>query len=164
MKPNLMIALPLLLGAAGCTASTVPAASVAQAQPLPYQTNVLEAAKGNAAYRHVLFTGARSQLALMTLEPGADIGMESHPHVEQLIFIASGKGKAVVNGVETAVEAGDVIVATPGVSHDVVNTGTQPLRIYTVYSPPNHIDGRVHPTKADAERDKDDEAFGEAVR
>lgn len=130
----------------------------------PFQTNVLQAARSNDAYRRVLFTGAKTQLALMTIVPGGDIGFESHPNVEQLIFIASGQGKAVLDGAESPVSAGDVVVVTPGTRHDVMNTGSEPLRIYTIYAPPNHIDGRVHQTKAEAEADKADEAFGRAVR
>jgi mannose-6-phosphate isomerase-like protein (cupin superfamily) len=136
-----------------------PAAGVA-----PFQTNILQAARNNNAYRRVVFTGAKTQLALMTIPSGGDIGMETHANVEQLIFIASGQGKAVLNGAESMVHPGDVVVATPGTRHDIVNTGTEPLRIYTIYAPPNHIDGRVHQTKADAESDTADEAFGRAVR
>jgi mannose-6-phosphate isomerase-like protein (cupin superfamily) len=126
--------------------------------------NVVQAARSNDAYRHVLFTGAKTQLVLMTIVPGGDIGFETHPNVEQLIFIAGGHGKAVLDGAESPVAAGDVVVVTPGTHHDVINTGAEPLRIYTVYSPPNHIDGRLHLTKSDAEADKADEAFGNAVR
>lgn len=132
--------------------------------PRPFHANVVQAARGNDAYRRVLFTGARSQLALMTIPPGSDIGPEMHTNVEQLIFIASGRGKAILDGVESPVIEGDVVVATPGTRHDIVNTGAEPLRIYTVYAPPNHIDGTVHRTKADADGDKADEAFGSAVR
>jgi mannose-6-phosphate isomerase-like protein (cupin superfamily) len=132
--------------------------------PEPFLVNVLEQARTNEAYRRVLFTGARSQLVLMTIPPGGDIGLESHAHVEQLIFIASGTGKAVLDGVETPIGAGHVVIATPTARHDVVNTGSQPLRIYTVYAPPNHLDGRVQEAKADAEKDLADEAFGAAVQ
>lgn len=166
---NKLSMLPLLLAAAGCGASA-PASSTpstltgAKMDVRPFQTNILEEARENEAYRRVLFTGARSQLALMTIPPGGDIGLESHPHVEQLVFIASGRGKAIVNGVETPLVAGDVLVATPNARHNVVNTGSVPLQIYTVYTPPNHIDGRVHRSKTDAENDKADDAFGAAVR
>ncbi len=135
-----------------------------EAHPQPFHANVLQAARSNDAYRRVLFTGAKTQLALMTIVPGGDIGFETHPNVEQLVFIATGQGKAVLDGAESPVAAGDVIVVTPGTHHDVVNTGSEPLRIYTIYAPPNHIDGRVHQTKSDAEADKADEAFGRAVR
>lgn len=166
---NKLSMLPLLLAAAGCGASA-PASSTpstltgAKMDVRPFQTNILEEARENEAYRRVLFTGARSQLALMTIPPGGDIGLESHPHVEQLVFIASGRGKAIVNGVETPLVAGDVLVATPNARHNVVNTGSVPLQIYTVYTPPNHIEGRVHRSKTDAENDKADDAFGAAVR
>jgi len=169
MTHGLLAALPLLLVAAGCGA-TAPASSTpstltgAKMGAPPFQTNVLEEAQKNDAYRRVLFTGARSQLALMTIPPGGDIGIESHAHVEQLIFIASGHGKANVNGVDTPLAAGSVLVATPNTRHNVVNTGSLPLYIYTVYAPPNHIDGRVHRSKTDAQNDKDDDAFGAAVR
>lgn len=169
MKYRVLAVLALLHVAAGCggsspASSTPSTLTAAKVDVRPFQTNVLEQAEKNDAYRRVLFTGARSQLALMTIPPGGDIGLESHPHVEQLIFIASGQGKAIVNGVETPLAAGDVLVATPNARHNVVNTGSVPLHIYTVYAPPNHIDGRVHRSKADAENDKADDAFGAAVR
>jgi mannose-6-phosphate isomerase-like protein (cupin superfamily) len=133
-------------------------------RPPSFQTNILQAAGANEAYRRVLFTGARTQLVLMTIPIGGDIGVEAHSNVEQLLFVASGRGKAVVNGVESPVAGGDVVVVTPGTRHDLVSMGTEPLRIYTVYGPPNHIDGRVQQTKADANADTADEAFGRAVR
>lgn len=169
MKYRLLAMLPLLLVAAGCgsssSAPSTPATLTgAKTDARPFQTNVLADAEKNEAYRRVLFTGPRSQLALMTIPPGGDIGFESHAHVEQLIFIASGRGKAIVNGIETPLGPGDVLVATPNTRHNVVNAGSAPLRIYTVYAPPNHIDGRVHRSKTDAENDEADGAFGAAVR
>jgi mannose-6-phosphate isomerase-like protein (cupin superfamily) len=130
----------------------------------PFEANVLQATRDNEAFRRVLFTGAKTQLVLMTIIPGEHIGLEAHPNVEQLVFIASGHGTAVLDGVASRVVPGDVIVVTPGTHHDVVNTAAEPLRIYTVYAPPNHLDRRVQPTRADAESDKADEAFGRAVR
>ena len=166
MYQKLVATLALAAAAAACGSTAPPptltAATLTEARP--YHTNVVEAARRNQDYRHVLFTGARSQLALMAIPPGGDIGMESHPRVEQLIFIVSGQGKSIVNGVEAPVAVGDVVIATPGSRHDVVNTGSVPLQLYTIYSPPNHIDGRIQATKADAEKDKADEAFGDAVR
>jgi mannose-6-phosphate isomerase-like protein (cupin superfamily) len=169
MKASLIAVLPLVMIAAGCGSSRQPAAVATLRQasvesPRSFQTNVLDQARANDAYRYVLFSGARSQLALMTIPPGSDIGLESHPHVEQFIFIASGTGVAVVNGTETPVGPGDVLVATSNTRHNIVNRGAAPLRIYTVYAPPNHLDGRVHAAKADAEGDKADQAFGAAVR
>jgi len=169
MRAILVGVVPLLLVAAGCGASAPPSSTPstltgAKVEVRPFQTNILEEARKNEAYRRVLFTGARSQLVVMTIPPGGDIGLESHAHVEQLIFIASGMGKAIVNGVETPLVPGDVVVATPSSRHNIVNTGLAPLHIYTVYAPPNHIDGRVQPAKVDAKNDKPDEAFGATVR
>jgi mannose-6-phosphate isomerase-like protein (cupin superfamily) len=132
----------------------------AVAKPAAFQTNILQAARDNDAYRWVVFTGAKTQLAQMTIPSGSDIGEETHANVEQLIFMASGHGKANLDGVESAVRPGDVVVATPGTRHDVVNTDTEPVRIYTIYAPPNHIGGRVQATKADAKANTADEAFG----
>ena len=94
---------------------------------------------------------------------GGEIGKEKHAHVEQTLFILSGEAKATLDGVETAVGAGDVVVVTPGVKHNIVNTGVEPLLIYTIYAPANHIDGRIHATKEEADADTADEKFGESV-
>ncbi len=79
------------------------------------------------------------------------------------MYFQSGTGEAVLNGESTPVGPGDVVVVTPGTRHNFKNTGTEPLKIATVYAPPNHIDGRVHRTKADADADTEDEAFGHAL-
>lgn len=141
-----------------------PAREEVAAKRGPYLANVLTAARSNDAYRRVLFTGYRTQLALMTIPPFGDIGFETHGSVEQIIFIAEGRGKAILDGAESPLVQGDVVVIPPGTRHDIFNTGVAPLRIYTVYAPPNHLDGRVHPTKADATTDMADEIFGRAVR
>jgi mannose-6-phosphate isomerase-like protein (cupin superfamily) len=161
MKTSLIAVLPLLVFAVGCGATLTRSSAE---PPQPFQTNVLDEAQKNEAYRHVLFTGARSQLALMTIPPGGDIGLEAHAQVEQLIFIASGRGQAIMDGAVTEVGAGDVVIATRSAHHNVVNTGREPLRIYTVYAPANHLDGRLQAAKADAEKDQADSAFGAAVR
>ena len=131
---------------------------------MSYQTNIIRKTEANANFREVLFTGARSQLVVMHIPPGGEIGMETHEHVEQALFFLSGTGKAILNGVESRVQAGDAVVVTPGTRHNVVNDGREPLRIYTIYAPPNHIDGRVHATKSSADADVADEEFGQAVR
>lgn len=129
----------------------------------PYKANVLKLARENADFRRVLFTGARSQLVAMSIPVEEDIGEEAHERVEQIIVVVSGTGRSVLGGVESPVGPGDVIVITPGTEHDLVNTGADPLKLYTIYTPPNHIDGRVHATKKDAERDVADEEFGRRV-
>lgn len=128
---------------------------------MAYSKNILEATEANTFFRKVLFTGEKSQLVVMNLKPGEDIGEEVHPHVEQTLFNLSGEGKVLLEGVESAFLPGDAVVVTPGVRHNFINTGSTPLKIYTIYVPANHIDGRVHETKADALADVEDEAFGE---
>lgn len=99
----------------------------------------------------------------MSLNAGEDIGEEVHEHVEQYLFNYSGQGKAVLDGVESDFNPGDVVIVSPGVKHNIINTGTDKLKVYTIYVPANHIDGRVHKTKADAMADTEDEEFGHKV-
>jgi mannose-6-phosphate isomerase-like protein (cupin superfamily) len=130
---------------------------------MSYQGNIIEKTEANDNFREVVYTGPKSQLVVMAIPPGGDIGMETHPHVEQILFFHSGKGEASLDGVVTEFGPGDVVVVAPGVEHNFTNTGEEPLKVYTVYSPPNHIDGRVHATQADAEADQEDEDFGHAI-
>lgn len=124
--------------------------------------NILQAATDNENFRQVLFTGLMSQLVIMTIPPGEEIGEEMHNNVEQMLFFLSGTGEAMLDDKTFAVGVGDVVVVAPGVRHNFKNDGTKDLKIYTVYAPSNHIDGRVHKTKAEADADTEDEAFGEA--
>jgi len=130
---------------------------------MPYQTNIVRATEENQDFRHVLFTGARSQLVVMSIPPGGEVGEESHENVEQTLFFQSGTGEAILDGQTTPIVPGDIVVVTPGTQHNFKNTGDIPMKIWTLYAPPNHIDGRVQRTKADADADTADEAFGEAV-
>ena len=116
--------------------------------------------ESNGNFRKVLFTGAKSQLVVMSIPPGGEIGEETHDKVEQTLYFHSGEGEAVLDGKASPLAAGDVLIVLPGTRHNVRNTGTAPLKVATVYAPPNHIDGRVHATKADADADAEDEAFG----
>ncbi len=127
-------------------------------------TNIINETEKNTYFRKVLFTGTRSQLVVMDIPPGGEVGEETHKYTEQTLFFLSGTGKAILNGKESPVSAGDVVVVTPGTKHNFINTGTSSLKIYTVYAPPNHIDGRVHITKADADKDAQDEAYGEMAK
>jgi mannose-6-phosphate isomerase-like protein (cupin superfamily) len=131
---------------------------------MSYITNIFKQTEENKNFRKVIFTGDRSQLVVMNIPAGGEIGEETHKHVEQTLFFMSGTGKAILNGEENSVASGDVVVVTPGTTHNFLNTGTEPLKVYTIYAPANHIDGRVHATKVEADKDDEDEAFGEEVR
>lgn len=128
-----------------------------------FKTNIVKAASENINFRTVLHTGQKSQLVVMNIPVGEDIGEETHAHVEQILYFQSGSGKAVLDGKETAIGAGDVVIVSPGTRHNFINSGSEPLVVATVYVPPNHIDRTVHKTKADAVADVKDEVFGESV-
>lgn len=130
---------------------------------MSYITNIVKQTTDNDNFRKVLFTGLKSQLVVMNIPAGGEIGEETHAHVEQTIFILSGSAKATLDGEETDMSTGDVVVVTPGTKHNVINTGAGNLKVYTIYAPANHIDGIIHVTKDDADADVADEAFGETV-
>lgn len=131
---------------------------------MTYTTNIIKETTNNTNFRTVLFTGEESQLVVMNIPVGGEIGKENHPHVEQSLFILKGQATVMLDGKESQVGEGDVVVVTPGVKHNLINSGRAPLLVYTVYAPVNHIDGRVHATKEDADADVEDEKFGEKVR
>jgi mannose-6-phosphate isomerase-like protein (cupin superfamily) len=130
--------------------------------PMSFQTNLSKATADNREFRQVLFTGIKSQFVVMSIPPGGEIGEETHAHVEQTLYFQSGTGEAILNDAVTPIVPGDVVIVTPGTKHNFKNTGTELMQVATVYAPPNHIDGRVHHTKAEADADDEDEAFGEA--
>lgn len=121
-----------------------------------YIANIEKETIANEHFRKVLYTGKNSQLVLMSLLPGEEIGEEVH-QLDQFFRFESGTGKVVLDGVEHEVADGFAVIVPQGAMHNVINTGTEPLRMYTLYSPPNHRDGVVHTTKAQAE--SDDEQF-----
>lgn len=114
-----------------------------------YITNIENATKENTNFRKVLYTGKNSQLVLMSINPGEEIGEEIHT-LDQFLRIEDGKGKAILDGKEYDIEDDWAVVVPAGMKHNFINTGTEPLKLYTVYSPPEHKDGTIHPTKADA--------------
>ncbi|MFA6018096.1 MAG: cupin domain-containing protein [Patescibacteria group bacterium] len=126
--------------------------------------NVTKVAKENTNFRTVLHTTDKSQLVVMNIPSGEDIGEETHEHVEQALYFQSGTGEAILDGKVSKIGAGDLVMVTPGTTHNFINTGNEPLIVATLYIPPNHIDGTIHKTKADAVADEADEAFGETVR
>lgn len=108
-------------------------------------------AEQSADFRRVLWTGEHSQLVIMTIPPGGEIGKEVHEGIDQILTFVSGTGEARVDGEKKAVVAGDLVVVPSGVEHNFVNTGPNPLVLYTVYSPPEHADGAVHATKEEGD-------------
>ncbi len=120
-------------------------------------TNIEKTALENENFRHVLYTAKNSQLVVMSLKPGEDIGEEVH-QLDQFIRCEAGEGKAVLDGAEHRLDNGFAIVVPAGARHNIINTSPdRAMKLYTVYSPPNHRDGVVHATQADAEGDE--EAF-----
>ena len=103
-----------------------------------------------ADFRRVLWTGKNTQLVIMTIPPGGEIGEEVH-EVDQILTFVSGTGKAVISGSERNVAEGDLVVVPAGKKHNFLNTGPNPLVLYTVYGPPEHADGAVHKTKEEAD-------------
>jgi len=114
--------------------------------------NIEGLAVKNNQFRQVLYTAKNSQLVLMSLNPHEDIGAEIHK-VDQFFRVEEGSGEAVLNGARTPIQAGFAVLVPAGVNHNIVNTGTVPLKLYTLYAPPNHRDGVIHATRADAEGD-----------
>ncbi len=115
----------------------------------PFVADLRGAAKQNRDFRRVLFTGGGSQLVLMSIEPGDEIGSEVHD-VDQVLYAVDGEGEAIVGGVRHPFKKGIVVCVPAGVEHNFVNTDDEPLRLFTVYAPPQHPAGTVHVTKADA--------------
>ena len=116
-----------------------------------YVTNIEKDALANEDFRRVLFTGPNTQLVLMTLQPGEDIGLETHEEHDQFIRVESGAGEAVLDGTSHLLGDGSAAVIPAGVEHNVINTSASaPLKLYTLYSPPEHPDGTVHRTKREA--------------
>lgn len=129
-----------------------------EAAPLPapaaargYSIDIERATVANTDYRRVLFTGEHMQLVLMSIPPGEELGMERHPGLDQFIRFEAGTGRVIMSGEAYPVEDGSAIVIPGGVQHDIINTGDVPLKLYTLYSPPEHPPGTVHRTKADAD-------------
>jgi mannose-6-phosphate isomerase-like protein (cupin superfamily) len=109
-------------------------------------------AEENPDFRRVLWTGQHSQLVIMTIPPDGEIGEEVHPDTDQILTFVSGVGEARVGGRTRKVSQGDLVTVPAGTKHNFVNTGPNPLVLYTVYGPPEHADGAVHKTKEEADK------------
>jgi mannose-6-phosphate isomerase-like protein (cupin superfamily) len=121
-----------------------------------FHTHIEEDTKQNTNFRKVLYTGAHSQLVLMTLAVGEDIGLEVHADNDQFFRFEEGVGKVVINETTYEVVDGDAIVVPAGAEHNVINTGDTPLKLYTIYSPAHHQDGIVRATKQEAMDNEED--------
>jgi mannose-6-phosphate isomerase-like protein (cupin superfamily) len=109
-------------------------------------------AEENADFRRVLWTGEHTQLVIMTIPPGGEIGEEVHEDTDQILTFVSGTGQAIVSGQKKNVAQGDLVVVPAGKKHNFLNTGVNPLVLYTVYGPPEHADKAVHKTKEEADK------------
>ncbi len=117
--------------------------------------DIEDQAEGNSDFRRVIYTGKNLQLVLMSLKPGEDIGEEVHKDRDQFFRIEKGKGEVLIDGRRSKIKGDDAVLVPAGARHNVINTGEKPLRLYTLYGPPEHRDGTVHATKVDAQRMKE---------
>ena len=120
-----------------------------------FKSNIEKDALENNNFRKVVYTAKHIQVVLMSLKAGEDIGEEIHPDTDQFFRFESGSGKCFINGNEYSVKSGDAIVIPAGAKHNIINTDSkQELKIYTIYSPPQHKDGIARATKKDAEQNE----------
>lgn len=115
-----------------------------------YIINIEKKTLENNYFREVLFTTNKSQLVVMSLKPGEEIGMEVHPEHDQFIKIESGSGKTIMNGEENEISDGYAVVIPAGTQHNIINTSEVEMKLYTVYTPPEHKPGTIHKTKEEA--------------
>ena len=120
-----------------------------------YHLNIEKETIENNNFRRVLYTGVDMQLVLMALMPHEEIGMEVHQN-DQFFRFEEGVGKCIINDIQYEVKDGDCIVVPAGVMHNIINTGTGMLKLYTLYAPPHHKDGTVHATKIEAEENEEE--------
>lgn len=115
-----------------------------------FHINLEDKTLENNNYREVLYTAPNSQLVVMAIQPGDEIGMEVHEEHDQFIRVEAGEAKAILDGEEVLLSDGSGLVIPAGTEHNVINTATESiLKLYTIYTPPEHAEGTIHPTKAD---------------
>jgi len=119
-----------------------------------YVQNIESIAVKNDDFRRVLYTAKNCQLVVMALKPNEEIGMEVHK-LDQFFRVEEGAGEAVLDGVRTLISAGFAVLIPAGTNHNIINTGNVPMKLYTLYAPPNHQDGVVHHSRLDAEADNE---------
>ncbi len=120
-----------------------------------FNEDIKKAAKENTNFRKVLYTGPHSQLVVMSIPAGGDIGEEIHPNIDQIFYFVDGDGQAILNDETQNIEEHDVVFVPAGTKHNFKNTGDEDLKLFTVYSPPAHKDGTIHATKADAAKEEE---------
>ena len=116
--------------------------------------NIEDISIKNEEFRQVLYTAENIQLVVMSLKPKEEIGMEIH-ELDQFFRVEEGTGEALLEGIRTNISAGFAVLVPAGTNHNIINTGSVPLKLYTLYAPPNHRDGVVHHTRRDAEADNE---------
>jgi len=118
--------------------------------------DIVARTRANSLFREVVATGPHSQVVVMSIPPGGEIGEETHDTIDQVLVIVDGEADTIIEGVPTTVHAGDLIQVPAGTRHNVVNRGAGDLRMYTIYAPPGHAPGTVHRTRAEADADEAD--------
>lgn len=116
--------------------------------------DILAATRGNTNFRDVLATGQHAQVVVMSIPPDGEIGPETHTGVDQVFAFVDGSGIVNLGDRKTAVGPGRLVVVPAGVLHNVVNTGSADLKLYTIYAPPQHLPGTIHRTKAEADAEE----------
>jgi mannose-6-phosphate isomerase-like protein (cupin superfamily) len=122
-----------------------------------FAEDIKDLTKENTNFRKVLFTGTHSQIVAMSIPIGGDIGEETHDTVDQILYFVAGECEAVLNGESKRLNKHDIIFVPAGTRHNFTNVGEEDLKLFTVYAPPQHPDGTIHATKADAEKGEADE-------
>jgi mannose-6-phosphate isomerase-like protein (cupin superfamily) len=125
---------------------------------MAFNEDIVGLAKRNRWFRSVIATGPHAQVVVMSIPPGGEIGEEVHQGVDQVLAFVEGTGAAIVEGERTVVGPDRLVLVPSGTRHNIVNTGTSDLRLYTVYAPPQHAPGTIHRTKAEADADEHDHA------
>jgi mannose-6-phosphate isomerase-like protein (cupin superfamily) len=118
-----------------------------------YKINIIDASHDNKYFRQELLTGPHSQVVVMSIQQGEDIGLETHK-VDQILVFTQGHGQATINGHNFDINPGDLFIVPAGTEHNFTNTGTQELKLFTIYAPPQHKPGTVHKTKTEAEAEE----------
>ena len=144
-----IVAVSVLTGCAATSRNTSGGAAMKG-----FVNNIEGLAVHNEDFRRVLYTAKNCQLVVMALKPKEEIGAEVHK-LDQFLRVEEGTGEAVLNGVRTPISAGFAVLVPAGMNHNIINTGSVPMKLYTLYAPPNHRDGVVHHSRADAEADNE---------